>query len=161
MSEIAAKDSAWGSPSAKTWPATSGVMCDLPTVHPTAVASKSSSSETHRASVLIVEDDRSARRAISRLLRSQGFAVCEAGTLADAMQGLHPEPPDWILLDLMLPDGCGTQLLRKMRADHIRSKTCVITGCASELLNEARRAGAEHVFTKPLNVDGLMKVLMA
>jgi response regulator of citrate/malate metabolism len=87
--------------------------------------------------------------------------VCEAGTLAEALDCLAPQPPDWILLDLMLPDGCGTQLLRKVRADHISSKTCVITGCASELLNEARRAGAQHIFTKPLHVDGLMKLLSA
>ena len=112
-----------------------------------------------RASVLIVEDDRAARRAITRLLRTQGFAVCEAGTLADAMNCLSPTPPDWILLDLMLPDGCGIELLGRLRADQMTCKTCVITGCASPMLNDARRAGAQFVFTKPLDVDRLMAVL--
>jgi DNA-binding NtrC family response regulator len=162
MSEIDRKDSVWDSRSAKTWPAISAATFDSREAGPTAAASKSSSAPAStKASVLIVEDDRSARRAITRLLRTQGFAVCEAGTLADAIDRLAPRPPDWILLDLMLPDGCGTDLLHKLRVTGIPSKTCVITGCGSERINEARRAGAAHVFTKPLDVECLMTVLNA
>jgi DNA-binding response OmpR family regulator len=84
--------------------------------------------------------------------------VSEVGTVADAIQGLQARP-DWILLDLMLPDGDGVHVLRTLRAEGIASKVCIITGCNSELLNEARRAGAEHIFIKPLNVASLMSVL--
>ncbi len=66
---------------------------------------------------------------------------------------------EWILLDLMLPDGNGTDLLRRVRAGEITSRVCVITGCASGMLNEVRRLEPEHVFTKPLDVDGLLNAL--
>jgi DNA-binding response OmpR family regulator len=109
--------------------------------------------------VLVVEDDRTARRAIASILKQQGFAVCEAGTLADAVSEAAAQQHEWILLDLMLPDGNGTDLLRRVRAGEIASRVCVITGCASGMLNEVRRLEPEHVFTKPLDVDGLLTAL--
>ena len=62
----------------------------------------------------------------------------------------------------MLPDGCGISVLRKLRDAQAPSTVCVITGCAdSQVLGEARRAGAEHTFTKPLDVGRLMTVMCA
>ena len=96
------------------------------------------------------------------ILKRQGFAVSEASTVADAMSGIsHAPPPSWILLDLMLPDGCGLDVLRKVRQEHLASRTCIITGCAGELLREARSAGAEHTFVKPLDVEQLVHVMTA
>jgi DNA-binding response OmpR family regulator len=97
--------------------------------------------------------------AISRILKKQGFAVSEASTVRDAVTCVLEQPPDWILLDLMLPDGCGISVLRKVQAEHLATKVCIVTGCAWEMLNEARRAGAQHTFTKPLDVRRLMTVL--
>ena len=114
-----------------------------------------------RGSVLIVEDDRAARRAIGAILRRQGYAVSEAGSVAEALQGLAcmQPPPDWILLDLMLPDGSGVDVIRDVRGRGHSSRVCVITGCCVELLDQARRAGAEHAFTKPLDVQRLMTAM--
>ena len=74
------------------------------------------------------------------------------------MRSLTP-PPQWIVLDLMLPDGNGVSVIRKVKADHIPTRVCVVTGCAPDQLAEARRAGAEHAFVKPLDVEKLMRVL--
>jgi response regulator of citrate/malate metabolism len=84
--------------------------------------------------------------------------VCDVGCLADAMQSLSAQP-DWVLLDLMLPDGCGIHLLRKIQAEHFASKVCIVSGCGSEMLQEAEQAGAAHTFTKPVDVERLMTVL--
>jgi DNA-binding response OmpR family regulator len=108
--------------------------------------------------VLIVEDDKSARRAISAILRRQGYAVSESATLADAARGVA-DRPDWILLDLMLPDGCGIDLIKKIRAERLASRVCIITGCGADMIQQARAAGAEHALTKPLDVDRLANVL--
>ena len=114
---------------------------------------------------MIVEDDRSARRAVAAILTRQGFAVSEVGTVAEALGALvvRPQlpPPDWILLDLMLPDGCGIDVIRRAQHEHVPSKICVITGCCAELLEEARTAGVAHAFTKPLDVKRLMAALCA
>jgi len=109
-------------------------------------------------SVLIVEDDRSARTAIARLLAKRGFAVSEAGSVAQAVSALD-EQPHWILLDLMLPDGNGTSVLRKVRADRLASRVCIVTGCCDDMLRDAQRTGAEHTFIKPLDVERLLSVL--
>ena len=71
------------------------------------------------------------------------------------------QQPDWVLLDLMLPDGCGLDVLRKLVAEGNASHVCVISGCGPTMLGEARDVGAEHVFSKPLDVGRLMDVLTA
>ena len=111
-----------------------------------------------KPSVMIVEDDKAARRAISAILRRQGYAVSESATLADAARDLADQP-DWILLDLMLPDGSGIELIKKIRAERLTSRVCIITGCGPEMIQQARAAGAEHALTKPLDVDRLANVL--
>ena len=114
------------------------------------------------ASVLIVEDDRAARRAIGAILRKRGFAVCECGSVADALRGLsnpNSAPPQWVLLDLMLPDGSGIDVIRAVRGKGMPTQVCVVTGCCAEQVNEARRAGATFAFTKPLNLNRLMAAL--
>jgi DNA-binding response OmpR family regulator len=109
--------------------------------------------------VLIVEDDRAARVAIARLLSRQGLAVTEASTIAQALAALSP-PPAWILLDLMLPDGCGIDVLHAVKARRLPSRVCLVTGCSSHVVREAERAGAEYTFIKPLEVEKLMAVLL-
>ena len=94
------------------------------------------------------------------ILKRRGFAVCEAATVAEAEAALA-DPPQWVLLDLMLPDGCGTDVLRRARARGVESRFCVITGCGVDMIDDARRAGAEHTFTKPLDVERLIGVLRA
>jgi DNA-binding response OmpR family regulator len=109
-----------------------------------------------------VEDDRAARTAISKLLKRRGFAVSEAATVAAALAAVeNAPPPQWVLLDLMLPDGCGISVLDQIRGANLACTVCVITGCDSHLINLARRAGAEHAFTKPLDVERLMNVMCA
>jgi DNA-binding response OmpR family regulator len=105
-----------------------------------------------------VEDDPTARKAITLILKKLGFAVSEAGTVADGMRGLGQQP-DWVLLDLMLPDGNGMDVLRKVKANRRSSKVCIITGCDSEMLKRAEHAGAEHTFVKPLDPSHLIAVL--
>jgi DNA-binding response OmpR family regulator len=106
----------------------------------------------------VVEDDRAARRAIKFILKTSGFSVTEAGTVAEAM-GALAQRPDWVLLDLMLPDGCGTDVLRKLRAEGPPSRVCVITGCGPQKLEEVRVLGPDLILKKPLDVEGLLAAL--
>ena len=85
--------------------------------------------------------------------------MSEAATVAAALREIEQHPPQWVLLDLMLPDGCGIDVLRKVRKDHQETHVCVITGAGPEKQDEARRAGATHVFVKPLEVQDLMAIL--
>jgi response regulator of citrate/malate metabolism len=84
--------------------------------------------------------------------------VLEAGTVAEAISGLGRNP-EWVLLDLMLPDGSGIDVLRQVQADGRGCKVCVVTGCGFDVLHEAASLGVEHTFIKPLDVERLMAVL--
>jgi len=84
--------------------------------------------------------------------------VSDAGTVDQAILALA-QRPQWILLDLMLPDGSGIDVLRKVTSERLASKVCVVTGCAGELLNSARSAGAQYIFTKPLDIERLLMLL--
>jgi two-component system OmpR family response regulator len=107
-----------------------------------------------------VEDDQVARRAISLLLKSQGFAVSEAGTLAEAMRSVSGRRrPDWVLLDVMLPDGSGLDVLRRIKSEGSPIKVCVITGCHEHVLEEARVMGTDCAFSKPLEMVKVIAVL--
>jgi len=75
--------------------------------------------------------------------------------------GALPQRPDWVLLDLMLPDGCGSEVLRKVRRDGAACKVCVITGCGPEKLEEVRAMGPELILKKPVDVQRLLAVLAA
>ena len=107
---------------------------------------------------MVVEDDWSARMAVSRILKMLGFAVSEAATCGEAIAALKDEP-EWILLDLMLPDGCGIHVIHEAQSRSLSSKICIVTGCDSDLLIQAHAAGAMHTFIKPLNIDRLMSVM--
>ena len=107
-----------------------------------------------------MEDDRTARRAITQILKLQGFKVAEAATVAEALTGLA-NCPDWVLLDLMLPDGCGTEVLRRCGAEYRATRVCVITGCGPEKLEEVRTLHPEYILKKPVDVDRLIHVLTA
>lgn len=63
------------------------------------------------ASILVVDDEETARMVVSEFLRTKGFEVQEAGTLAEARAILGQDGTDIIILDVRLPDGYGPHLL--------------------------------------------------
>jgi DNA-binding response OmpR family regulator len=107
--------------------------------------------------VLVVEDDRTARRAVTQILKRQGYTVSEAGTVAEAVE-LLARRPDWVLLDLMLPDGCGTEVLRRAR-EAGGSRVCVVTGCGPNRIAAARALAPEALLCKPLDVGRMLSLL--
>ncbi len=57
------------------------------------------------SSILVVDDEETARMVISEFLRSKGYEVTEAGTLTDARKVVADGKADIIILDVQLPDG--------------------------------------------------------
>src|SRR5262245_5377332 len=108
---------------------------------------------------LIVDDEPQSAAALSELVDLEGFTASTAGSLAEARQLLPKEPPDVLLVDLMLPDGQGLELLKDLDAAR-RPEVILITGHASvDSAVEALRTGVLDYLTKPVDVNRLKTVL--
>ena len=65
--------------------------------------------------VLIVDDDPDIQRLVSYNLSQAGFDVTSAGSGRKALESIQREPPDLVVLDLMLPDIDGIEVCRTLR----------------------------------------------
>jgi DNA-binding response OmpR family regulator len=100
--------------------------------------------------VLIVEDDRLSRFALTRLLRDQNLRVDSAATLAEARQKLA-HVPRCIVLDLDLPDGFGLDLLNNDSPVLQHARIAIVTGSIdASKLGDVRALGADVLFIKPI-----------
>ncbi len=109
---------------------------------------------------LVVDDDRNSRRALATLVAELGFAPNTAGSLREARGRLLAEPPDVVLLDLILPDGTGLDLIQDLQQQADRAEVIVITGQASvSTAVEALRSGACDYLTKPVDAARLRTML--
>ncbi|WP_055326363.1 sigma-54-dependent transcriptional regulator [Ralstonia solanacearum] len=109
--------------------------------------------------ILIVEDDASARAALGELVSVEGFTTAQAGSLRDARIQISRHSPDAVLIDLVLPDGNGMDLLEDIPS-HSGTEIIVMTGHASvETAVEALRMGAADYLVKPVNFQRLKSIL--
>ena len=111
--------------------------------------------------ILIVDDESSLRTALFRLLDRQGFQVITANCKREAeILGGSEQPLDLALVDLMLPDGDGIELMQRLRSNHPQCQVIILTGHGSiESAVRATQQGAFHFVTKPFNIDELQNVV--
>ncbi|MEO6626422.1 MAG: sigma-54 dependent transcriptional regulator [Burkholderiaceae bacterium] len=108
---------------------------------------------------LVVDDDEDTAEMLAELMAAEGFSVGTANSLRAARRMLALQPPDVVLLDLMLPDGNGMDLMDEIRALP-QAEVVLVTGHASvETSVQALRLGAADYLTKPLNIKQFRGVL--
>ena len=101
------------------------------------------------AHLLLVEDDSVARVAVAENLAGHGYAVAEAGTVAEALRSWDAARPDLIVLDLGLPDLDGLTVIRRVRRE-AATPILVLSARGREADKiEALEAGADDYVTKP------------
>ena len=110
----------------------------------------------------MVEDDGASRGALVALFRRLGFDVDSASTLAAATAKLAAvPPPDFVILDLMLPDGNGIDLLRHVRAAGLPVRVAVTTGVFDwHLLDDVRKLSPDRLYQKPVDAAQLRDWLL-
>ena len=112
---------------------------------------------------LIVDDSRVMRRILSHILKGCGFDTSEAGNGKEALAKLESEPTyDLLLLDWVMPEMDGFQLLQLLRAD-IRFDALNILVITSDTdidrLKQAMRAGASEYLMKPFTEESVREKL--
>ncbi|AJD51193.1 two-component system, repressor protein LuxO [Thalassospira xiamenensis M-5 = DSM 17429] len=109
-----------------------------------------------QARIIVVEDTLSLARVYQDYLRADGHKVEHVVTGRDAIQRLRNDPPDVLVLDLILPDMDGRDVLRAAHQAAPECKVVVITAHGSvNVAVEAMRDGAWDFLLKPFTADKL------
>lgn len=114
--------------------------------------------------VFCVEDDANIRELIAYTLTSAGFEVEGFENGNAFFKKLTSQTPDVVLLDIMLPDMDGMEILKKLRSDESKNNVCVIMLTAkSERMDKIRGldTGADDYITKPFDVLELISRVKA
>jgi two-component system KDP operon response regulator KdpE len=111
--------------------------------------------------VLVVDDEPQILRALQMKLRGAGYSVETAATAKEALMKAGMRPPEAIVLDLLLPDGRGTDVCRELRRWNT-APILVLSAVGEEKEKiEALDAGADDYVTKPFSGDELLARLRA
>lgn len=111
--------------------------------------------------VLVVDDEPQILRALKASLKGAGYEVETAETAEGALTAAALSPPDAVILDLVLPDGRGTDVCRELRTwSNVPVIVLSVVGEESEKV-AALDAGADDYVTKPFGIDELLARLRA
>jgi two-component system KDP operon response regulator KdpE len=113
------------------------------------------------ARVLVVDDEQQILRALQTSLRGAGYEVETADTAERALAAAALRPPEAVIVDLLLPDGTGTDVVREFRT--WSSAPVIVLSAVGEEREKiaALDAGADDYVTKPVGIDELIARLRA
>ena len=112
------------------------------------------------ATVLIVDDEASARDFVSQALTDAGYETLQAGDLQSAARAIDTGSADIILLDVVLPDGSGLSLLDRLALENPSPPVILITAFGEvDLAVEAMKKGAQDFLQKPLDLGRLRQAV--
>ena len=107
--------------------------------------------------ILVIDDEADIRESLETLLVLEGYAVELAPDATSGIRKLEASSYDLILLDLMMPDRSGMEVLREVRERDLETPIFMITAYGSvEVAVSAMRAGANYYFSKPWDNEKLL-----
>jgi two-component system response regulator MprA len=107
--------------------------------------------------ILVAEDDESVRRAVERALRFEGYSVDTVGDGQAALLRIAGDPPDAVVLDVMMPMMDGLEVCRRIREAGDRTPVLMLTA-RHELSDRVAGldAGADDYLVKPFALEELL-----
>jgi DNA-binding NtrC family response regulator len=113
--------------------------------------------EDGKGRVLVIDDEADIRESLETLLVLEGYAVDLAQNAAEGLRSLDSRAYDLVLLDLMMPDRSGMDVLREVRERDHETPIFLITAYGSvEAAVEALKSGANDYFSKPWDNEKLL-----
>ena len=107
--------------------------------------------------ILVVEDDRATRKALQQLFESEGYSVGVAQTGTEGMAAFRAAPPNFVILDLALPQLGGQDLCRLIRKESEEVPILILTGSSDEVSRVLLlELGADDYVTKPFSPKELL-----
>jgi DNA-binding response OmpR family regulator len=112
--------------------------------------------------VLIIEDEEDAAELFAEMMRISGFRVLKTSRSAPAVSMMAVDKPDVVLLDIMMPEVSGLDILRQMRRDPNLADIPVIVVTAKSMpadIKNGMEAGASTYLTKPVGFQELKEAV--
>lgn len=112
--------------------------------------------------VLIVEDEEDAAELFAEMMRVSGFHVLKTSRSAPAISMMNADKPDVVLLDIMMPEVSGLDILRQMRRDPNLANIPVVVVTAKGMpadIKNGMEAGASTYLTKPVGFQELKEAV--
>jgi CheY-like chemotaxis protein len=110
--------------------------------------------------LMIVDDDPQLIRVLSMFFDLEGYNVVRAANGREALALLGEYTPDLILLDLMMPEVGGEEVVKQVRATYKNPRIPIVIFTAADTReDELKAAGADAFITKPFSLDGLRDVV--
>lgn len=108
---------------------------------------------SERPTVLVVDDNRFIQESLPALLEEEGYRVSVAKNGEEGFRRVCTQPVDLVITDVAMPDVDGIELIRLMRLDPFfqRVPIVAITAYGGRRMQEAKDAGADACFEKPLD----------
>ena len=117
--------------------------------------------EMRRPRILLVEDEDDILQVNTRHLAGQGYEVTAAQTLKEAREAVLRQPPDLVLLDVMLPDGSGYDFCRELRTLSTAPVIYLTSLGEKDHVLQGLLTGGDDYITKPYDLDVLSARVMA
>jgi CheY-like chemotaxis protein len=112
--------------------------------------------------ILVIEDEADTAEMFAKMLRLSGYEVIKIVNSSEAIQIIKDKRPDAILLDLMMPEVTGLEILHAIKQDSSLSNIPFIVISAKQLPEDIKRgfeAGASEYLTKPVTFQTLQSTL--
>lgn len=110
--------------------------------------------------ILVVDDDQEVRENLEEILHDQGYVTCSSASAEDALAKAGMEFFQVILLDYMMPEKTGLDILAELKKISPRSKIIMITAFATvENAVEAIKKGANEYIAKPFKIEQLLVLI--
>jgi DNA-binding NtrC family response regulator len=108
--------------------------------------------------ILIVDDEAPIRELLESYFTKHGYEVTTAADAAEAISKADSVPLHLVILDVLLPDSDGLEILEKLKSAHPALPIIIMTGIGfdEELLQEAIQKGASGYISKTLPLDQLL-----
>ena len=118
---------------------------------------------SHHARVLCIDDEPGVVELISLILKSQDVQVEGANSGREGLEAMRQNPPDAVLLDIMMPEMDGWEVYRQMKTDealkHIPVIIVTARNSSFEEIIARERAGVDDYITKPFVPNDLRNSL--
>jgi DNA-binding response OmpR family regulator len=109
---------------------------------------------------LVIEDDAAIRRLVEKILKRENFDVAMAADGREALEVLQSRPFDVIVLDLMIPEVDGFEIIEFMKSANMTTPVAVVSAVSQQALTRLDLDVVKVVISKPFDLDEFAKAIV-